>query len=84
VFVNIPGIPFMHALNAGLRDTLDTDAFHARLTANLALLDRLAGELAGEALMDAPDADLGVLADLPRGPVELLATVFPLLRRVRA
>jgi flavin-dependent dehydrogenase len=83
VFVNIPGIPFMLALNRGLRDPLDRDAFERRLTEDLAQLERLAGELAGEARRDVPGIALGPLGALATETVELLATVLPLLQARR-
>lgn len=79
VFVDIPGIPFMYELNRGLRDELPGEAFATRLLEQLALLERLAGELAGEARRDDPGIDLAGIA--PRDEVELLDSVFPLLRR---
>jgi flavin-dependent dehydrogenase len=79
VFVDIPGIPCLYELNRQLRDELPGDAFEKRLLANLALLERLAGELAGEARRDDPAIDLGGID--PVDEVELLASVFPLLRR---
>ena len=82
-FVNIPGVPFMYELNRGLGDTLDRDAFVARLVANLALLDRVAGEIASAARQDVPAVDLGPLASHAdaSGEPELLASVLPLLAR---
>jgi hypothetical protein len=85
VFVNIPGIPFMHALNRGLRDALEGPAFEERLLHDLALLERLAAELVAEARRDVPTLDfagpLTMLADLPAGDGDLLAGVLPLLQR---
>jgi hypothetical protein len=47
-------LPWFAELNRGLRDELDDTAFDARMTQNLALLERLASEMAGLALDDAP------------------------------
>lgn len=82
-FVNIPGVPFMYALNRGLGDTLDRDAFVARLLSNLTLLDRVAGEIAAAARRDVPTLDLGALTALAdaSGEPELLATVLPRIAR---
>jgi flavin-dependent dehydrogenase len=80
-FFDIPGIPFMHALNRGLQDRLDDAQFAERLLANLGLLERLAAEFAGEARRDSPAMDLAGLPE-PRadGRVELLATIVDQLR----
>src|SRR5258708_36292573 len=65
-FVNIPAIPFMYELNKGLLDRLDGAGFAARLAANLALLDRLAGELLGAARRDVPAIDARGFERLPQ------------------
>ncbi len=80
-FIDVPGIPFMHDLNARLQDRLDDAQFAAKLTANLALLERLAGEIVDEAKREFPGISTMGLDGLPSGRLELLATIMPQLRR---
>jgi hypothetical protein len=83
-FIDIPGIPFMHELNRSLQDELDDEHFVERLQADLALLERLAGEMAAEARRDSPAIDLTDVGEPPAGPATLLAGVLPLLQRAAA
>jgi flavin-dependent dehydrogenase len=47
-------LPWFAELNRGLRDKLDDAAFEARMEENVALLERVAGEITAMALSDAP------------------------------
>lgn len=78
-FFDIPGIPFMYELNKGLLDRIDDAQFAERLTRNLALLERLAGEFAGEARRDVPGLALDGLPEPPAQP-ELIASIVQQLR----
>ncbi len=78
-FIDIPGIPFMHALNCGLQDSLDGDQFAARLQDNLALLDRLAGEILAFARLDDPALGMPCLRPQQHPGPGLLAGVLPRL-----
>jgi flavin-dependent dehydrogenase len=80
-FIDIPAIPFMHALNRGLQDSLDAGAFAQRLQDNLALLDRLAGEILAFARQDDPSLSLAEVQPLASREPALLAGVLPLLSR---
>lgn len=51
------GIDWFRALNGGLTDALDDDAFDARIQANLARMRWLAGEILDRARRDHPDID---------------------------
>jgi hypothetical protein len=80
-FIDIPAIPFMHALNRGLQDRLDEVQFRDRLQDNLALLDRLAGEILAFAKLDDPSLSLASLRPQQRSEQALLAGVLPRLSR---
>jgi flavin-dependent dehydrogenase len=85
-FIDIPGIPFMYDLNQALHEELDLPAFSARLVDDLKKLERLAGELLGAALADAPGIDISGFAGItPIAPENagLLANVLPRFRTVR-
>ena len=80
-FIDIPAIPFMHALNRGLQDQLDGPGFSARLHDNLDLLERLAGEILAFARGDNPALAVPSLrapSSVQPGPA-LLAGVLPRL-----
>ena len=82
-FVNIPAIPFMHAINRGLQDRLDDGQFHARLQENLSLLDQLAEEMLEFARRDDPAlAVAGLGSHQPKGSPALLEDVLSLLRTI--
>jgi hypothetical protein len=78
-FIDIPAIPFMHALNRGLQDRLDEVQFRDRLQDNLALLDRLAGEILAFAKLDDPSLSLASLRPQQGSEQALLAGVLPRL-----
>ncbi len=70
-------LPWFAEMNRGLRDALDDAAFDARIHANVTLLERVASEVVGMALKDAP-----ALRELvPSGvtPSEGQEFLFPLM-----
>jgi hypothetical protein len=82
-FIDIPGIPFMHALNCGLQDRLDSTQFRDRLHANLALLDQLAVEILAFARQDDPTLSFAGFEKLAGQGPSLLSGVLPKLSRVK-
>lgn len=63
-------LPWFAELNAGLRDQLDDAAFRQRIRTNVMQLERLAAEIAGQAIQDEP-ALATHLSGLPEGLVPL-------------
>lgn len=61
-------LPWFAQLNAGLRDKLDDAGFHQRILHNVAQLERLAAQIVGKALADAPEL-AACLPELPAGLV---------------
>lgn len=64
VMLDQAAMPWFAELNRSLRDTLDTNAFVARIRASHLSLNALAAEIAQRALTDQPGLDLGPLGQL--------------------
>ncbi|AXA85044.1 halogenase [Lysobacter oculi] len=60
-------IPWFHEMNRGLHDTLDDDAFAARIAGHVGLMERLAAEILGKVRARHPSLDAGALASLLEG-----------------
>jgi hypothetical protein len=72
-------IPWFHEMNRGLHDTLDDDAFAARIAGHVGLMERLAAEILGKVRARHPSLDAGALASLLEGVVSgepMLAPVW--------
>jgi flavin-dependent dehydrogenase len=78
-FVNVATIPFMVALNRSLTDRMDDLEFERHFGACMALLKRVAGEIAGQAGRQHTSLDLGELTSLASERLDLLAPVQAML-----
>ena len=73
-YVNVPELPFMEGLNAGLMEEIDEDEdFKARLLEDIGLLRQIAAEILAEAQENRADLSL---SGVEARPGELLSKVW--------